>query len=53
MSSGPHIHSGASDRRIMLDVIIALLPATVAGIVIFGIKALWVVLTCVIAAVLS
>ena len=36
MSSGPHIHSGASDRRIMLDVIIALLPAAVAGVVLFG-----------------
>ena len=53
MSSGPHIHSGASDRRIMLDVILALLPAAVAGIVIFGVKALWLILTCVIAAVLS
>ena len=53
MSSGPHIHSGASDRRIMLDVILALLPAAVAGVVIFGVKALWLILTCVIAAVLS
>ena len=53
MSSGPHIHSGASDRRIMLYVILALLPAAVAGVVIFGVKALWLILTCVIAAVLS
>ncbi len=53
MSSGPHIHSGASDRRIMLDVILALLPAAAAGVVIFGVKALWLILTCVIAAVLS
>ncbi len=53
MSVGPHIHSGASDRRIMLDVILALLPASVAGILIFGIKALWTILVCVIAAVLS
>ena len=53
MSSGPHIHSGASDRRIMLDVIIALLPAAVAGAVLFGLPALWLILTCVAAAVLS
>ena len=53
MSAGPHIHSKDSGRRIMLDVIIALLPASIAGVVIFGIKALWVILTCVIAAVAS
>lgn len=53
MSSGPHIHSGASDRRIMLDVIIALLPASAAGVVLFGLPALWMILTCVIFAVLS
>jgi len=53
MSSGPHIHSGAQDRRIMLDVILALLPASVAGVLIFGIKALWVLLTCVLSAVIA
>lgn len=53
MSAGPHIHSKDSGRKIMLDVIIALLPAAIAGCVIFGIKALWVILTCVIAAVAS
>ena len=53
MSSGPHIHSGASDRRIMLDVILALLPASIAGVVIFGVKALWLILVCIAAAVLS
>ncbi len=37
----------------MLDVLLALLPATAAGVVIFGIKALWVILTTVIAAVLA
>jgi electron transport complex protein RnfD len=37
----------------MLDVIIALLPALVAGVVIFGIRALLVVMTCVIASVVS
>jgi electron transport complex protein RnfD len=37
----------------MLDVVIAMLPATIAGIVIFGISALWTVLTCVISAVVA
>lgn len=53
MSVGPHIHSGASGRRIMLDVIIALLPASIAGVILFGLGALWIMLTCVICAVLS
>jgi electron transport complex protein RnfD len=54
ISSTPHIHQkGSSTRSIMLDVVIAMLPATIAGIVIFGLKALWTVLTCVISAVLA
>lgn len=51
--SSPFTHCGASTQRIMLDVIIALLPATVAAIVIFGAKALVPILSCVIAAVVS
>lgn len=51
VSSAPHIHSGASGRRIMLDVIIALLPATIASVVIFGLNALLVIAACVIGAV--
>ena len=53
MSPAPHIHSGASTSRVMLDVVIALLPASVAAVAIFGIKALWIILTCVIGAVVS
>ena len=40
LSASPHIHSGRSTSRIMLDVIIALLPAAIAGCVIFGLRAL-------------
>ena len=40
-----------STGGIMLDVLIALLPAAVAGVVIFGLSALWVILTCVISCV--
>ena len=52
ISSTPHIHQkGSSTRNIMLDVVIAMLPATLAGILIFGIKALFTVLVCVASAV--
>ena len=37
----------------MLDVIIALLPASIAGVILFGLDALWLILVCVAAAVLS
>jgi Na+-translocating ferredoxin:NAD+ oxidoreductase RnfD subunit len=37
----------------MLDVIISLLPATVAGVIIFGYRAIYTIAACVIAAVLS
>ena len=43
LSASPHIHCGRSTWRVMLDVILALLPATVAGCVIFGLRALLVV----------
>jgi len=51
MSSSPHVRSAESTRRIMIDVIIALLPATVLGIYFFGLNALWTVLICVFTAV--
>jgi len=53
MSVSPHIHSGRSTSRIMLDVVIALLPSVVAGTVIFGLRALGVIAVCVISAMLS
>ena len=51
VSATPHIHSGASTRNIMLDVIIALLPATIASVIIFGVKSLIVLAACIITAV--
>lgn len=47
LSVSPHIHSGRSTARIMLDVLIALLPTTVAGVVIFGWRALLPIAVCV------
>ena len=54
ISSTPHIHQkGSSTHNIMRDVVIAMLPAAVAGVIIFGLKALLVIATCVASAVLS
>ncbi len=47
LSSSPHAHAKSSVSRIMLDVIVALLPAAGAGIYFFGLPALWLILTCV------
>lgn len=51
LSSSPHVYSGVTTRRIMVCVIIALLPASVFGVVLYGVRALGVVLTSVAAAV--
>lgn len=40
VSKAPHIHSGDSTQKIMRDVLIALIPATLAALVLFGLKAL-------------
>ena len=53
MAAGPHIHSTDSSRRIMLDVIIALLPTSIAAVVLFGTKALTMICVCIAAAVIS
>ena len=53
VSSSPHIKTKHDTPRIMLDVIIALLPTTIAGIIIYGIRALLVIATCVVSAVIA
>lgn len=53
VSSSPHIQSKFSTQGIMRDVLIALLPATVASVVLFGWRALVTVLVCVVSAVLA
>ncbi len=52
VSSSPHLRCGDTTRGIMSDVIIALMPAAVFGCILFGLRALFVLLTCVAAAVL-
>lgn len=53
LSASPHIHSSHSTRNVMLDVIISLLPAAIAGIVIFGLRAFVVIAVCIGTCVLS
>ena len=53
ISVSPHIRAKRTTRGIMLDVIIALLPATIAGVVIFGLSSLAVIGVCVATAVIS
>ncbi len=47
LSVSPHIHSGRSTTRIMLDVIIALIPTAIVGTVVFGLRALAVIAVCI------
>lgn len=53
ISVSPHLHRKRTTTGIMLEVIIALLPTTIAGVVIFGLRALAVIGVCVASAVIS
>lgn len=53
VSSSPHLHSPDTTQGIMLDVIIALMPATIYGIILFGYRAAVVLAVSIIAALLS
>ena len=47
VASSPHIRGNFRTRRIMLDVVLALMPALAVGIAVFGLRALYVTLLCV------
>lgn len=53
VSSSPHIRRKKDTPSIMLDVVIALLPAVIASVVLYGLKALVILATCVLTAVVS
>lgn len=53
VSPSPHLRQGDSTRGIMLDVIIALIPAVVASVIIFGFRSLLVVGVTIASAALS
>jgi electron transport complex protein RnfD len=53
VAASPHIQDGSSTRRIMLDVIIALIPALIVAVVFFGPRVLLLTATTIAAAMLS
>lgn len=52
VSPSPHARRAVTTSGVMLDVLIALIPTTVWGIYMFGLRAALVVLTCVVSSVL-
>ena len=52
-SVSPHVNSPLTTQKIMLDVVIALLPAGIASVIIFGLRALLVIGICVAVCVFS
>lgn len=53
VSSSPHLHGKTTTTSIMRDVLIALSPAAIAAVVLFGIKALIIISVCVATCVFS
>lgn len=53
LSSSPHVHEGSSVRGIMADVLIALVPAFLVAVAVFGVDALRLVGVCVASCVLA
>jgi len=53
VSASPHLYNNESVSKIMWIVVLSLLPTGAAGVYIFGISALWVVLAGIISAVLT
>ena len=52
-SVSPHFHTPRTSQKIMLDVIIALCPAAIASVIIFGWRSMLVIGVCVLTCVLS
>lgn len=52
-SSSPHFRGNESTRRIMIDVLIALVPSMIVGVMVFGIKAVWVILVTIVSSVIA
>ncbi len=53
MLSSPHAHGGNSIRMVMLTVMLALLPATLVSVYLFGWLALLLIVTCMLTALLT
>ncbi len=50
LSTSPHMHKRESTAQIMWTVTLSLLPSGLAGIYIFGLKAFWIILACIVTA---
>lgn len=53
LSTGPHLRDNESTKRIMYDVVFALIPALIASIIFFGWNALLIIVVSVISAILT
>ena len=53
VSTSPHIYARESSTRIMWLVSLSLVPSGVAGVLIFGLKSLGIILTCIISALFT
>lgn len=53
VSSSPHIHSNESVSRIMLDVVLALIPAAIASTYFFGVRVILIIGLSILSAVLT
>ena len=53
LSSSPHAHAKNSVHSMMRDVILALLPATGCAVWFFGMRAVWLIATCIAASVVT
>ena len=53
LSVSPHIHKRESITRIMWVVFLSLLPSGIAGIFIFGPRALWIIVACIITSIVT
>ncbi len=53
VSSSPHIHGPDTTSSIMLDVIIALMPASIYGVILFGWRAALIIAVSVLSAIIS
>lgn len=51
VSSSPHIRSKRTTQNIMADVVIALIPALLSGIIVFGLRALFITLLSVVSCI--
>lgn len=53
VSSSPHVHARTSIRTIMRDVLVSLIPAFIASVVFFGLRALVLISVCIATCVLA